>query len=95
MRVNSNVTARRTSKLLVVAQLMALAFFVLGLAFLLYPTGASLFLFTTLSPVLALSAGIILATQWIAAYQRRQIRRVIVQLDTSSERESDPMPMVG
>jgi hypothetical protein len=79
MKTNSNATDRRTRRLLIVAQLMALAFFALGLAFALYPTPANLFLFATLTPVLAPCAVVILATQWIAAYQRRPARHIVGQ----------------
>jgi hypothetical protein len=79
MKLNSDATDRRTHKLLVVAQLMTLAFFALGLAFALHPTAGNLFLFTTLSPVLVPGAVFILATQWIAAYQRGQTGRLVAQ----------------
>ena len=72
MRIHSDANNRRRHKLLAGAQLMALAFFVLGLAFTLYPTAGTLFLFAALSPVLVPGAVLILATQWIAAYQDRQ-----------------------
>ena len=72
MRIHSDEDDQRRRKLLVGAQLMTLAFFVLGLAFALYPTAGTLFLFTALSPVLVPGALIILATQWIAACQDRQ-----------------------
>ena len=79
MKTNSDATDRRTRKLLVVAQLMTLVFFPLGLAFVLHPTAGNLFLFTVLCPVLVPGAVVILATQWIAAYQRRPMRHVVMQ----------------
>lgn len=95
MKLDSDTDARRTRKLLVVAQLMTLAFFALGLAFLLRPTAGNLFLFTTLSPVLAPGAGVILATQWIGAYQRRQTRLIIAQRARRADPESESMPLAG
>ena len=77
MQLNSDGTNQRTHKLLVIAQLMALAFFALGLAFVFYPTPVILFVFTSLSPVLALAAVLILVTQWIATYQGRQMLEVV------------------
>jgi hypothetical protein len=64
--------------MLVVAQLMTLAFFALGLAFALHPTAGSLFLFTALSPVLVPGAVVILAKQWIA-YQLREARQEVAE----------------
>lgn len=95
MKRNSDATDRKTRKPLVIAQLMTLAFFALGLAFMLYPTPGSLFLFTTLSLVLAPGAGIILATQWIASYQSRLARQVVTQRTRRAYTESNPMPMAG
>jgi hypothetical protein len=77
MKLNSDETCGRTRKLLVIAQLMSLAFFALGLAFAYNPTPIILFLFTTLSPVLALAAVFILVTQWIATYRRQQMHEVV------------------
>jgi len=75
MKFDSDATDRRTRKLLVVAQLMTLAFFALGLAFVWNPTAGNLFLFTALSPVLVPGAIVILATQWIT-HCRRDRRRM-------------------
>jgi hypothetical protein len=95
MKFNSETTDRKARKLLVLAQLMSLAFFALGLAFVLCPTPVTLFLFTTLSLVLAPGAGVILATQWIASYQRRQTHPVTAQSARPAYTGSDPMPMAG
>jgi hypothetical protein len=95
MKLNSNATDRRTRKLLVVAQLMTLAFFALGLAFALYPTPGNLFLFTTLSPVLAPGAAVILATRWIAAYSRRQTSQVGARRVRRAYSGPDPMRVAG
>jgi hypothetical protein len=95
MKLNSEAIERRTRKLLVVAQLMTLAFFALGLAFTLHPTAGNLFLFTTLSPVLVPGAVVILATQWIAAYQRRQTPQVVAQGARGAYRRANPMPLAG
>jgi hypothetical protein len=77
MKINSDGTCERTRKLLVIAQLMILAFSALGLAVAFNPTPVILFLFTSVSPALALPAVIILVTQWIATYKRREIHQVI------------------
>jgi membrane protein implicated in regulation of membrane protease activity len=95
MKLNSDATDRRTRKLLVVAQLMTLAFFALGLAFTVHPTAGNLFLFTTLSPVLVPGAAVILATQWVAAYQRRQRRQVVVQRAGRAYRGANPVQLAG
>jgi hypothetical protein len=72
-------THRKMRKWLVVAQLLALMYFALGLAFAWHPAAGILFLFTTLAPVLVSAAVAVLAKQWIAAYQRREIRHEVVQ----------------
>jgi hypothetical protein len=95
MRLNSNATDRRTRKLLVVAQLMTLTFFALGLAFVLHPTPGNLFLFTTLSPVLVPGAAGILATQWIAAYHRRQTSQVVARRVRRAYSGPNPMRVAG
>jgi hypothetical protein len=95
MELNSDATDRRTRKLLVVAQVMTLVFFALGLAFELHPTAANLFLFTTLSPVLVPGAVGILATQRIAAYQRRQTHQVAAQGVRRTYTGANPMPSEG
>ena len=95
MQLNSDARLRQTRKRLVIAQLMTLTFFALGLAFMLYPTPGNLFLFTTLSPVLAPGAGLILATQWIASYRSRQTRQIVTRRARRAYTESDPMPMAG
>ena len=95
MKLNTEITDRRTRKLLVVAQLMTLVFFALGLAFMVYPTAANLFLFTTLSPVLVPGAVLVLGTQRIAAYRRRQTRQVIAQGASGAYKGATPMPLAG
>jgi hypothetical protein len=95
MELNSDATDRRTRKLLVFAQLMTLSFFALGLAFELHPTAGNLFLFTALSPILVPGAVGILATQWIAAYQRRQTRQVVAQRVRRAYAGANPMPSEG
>ena len=95
MKLSSDVTYRRTRKLLVVAQLMSLAFFALGLAFLLRPTPANLFLFTTLSPVLAPGAFVILAAQWIADYHRRQTAQEVIRRTSETYQGTNPIALVG
>ena len=95
MELNSDATDRRTRKLLVVAQVMTLVFFALGLAFELHPTAANLFLFTALSPVLVLGAVGILATQWIGAYQRRQTHQAVAQYVRRTYTGANPMPSEG
>ena len=95
MKLNSNATDRRTRKLLVVAQLMSLAFFALGLAFELHPTAGNLFLFTSLSPVLVPGAVGILVTQWIGAYQRRQTRQVVAWGVRSAYTNAKAVPSEG
>jgi hypothetical protein len=95
MKLNSNATDRRTRKLLVVAQLMSLAFFALGLAFELHPTAGNLFLFTSLSPVLVPWSVGILVTQWISAYQRRQTRQVVARGVRSAYTNAKAVPSEG
>jgi membrane protein implicated in regulation of membrane protease activity len=95
MKLNSDATDRRTRRLLVVAQLMTLAFFALGLAFALYPTPGNLFLFTTLSPVLVPGAAVILATQWIAAYHRRQTSHAVAGRVRRAYSGRNPMQVAG
>jgi hypothetical protein len=70
-------TRRNTRKWLAVAQLLAMTYFALGLAFALHPAAGILFLFTTLAPVLVSAALAVLAKEWIGAYQRRQIRHQV------------------
>jgi hypothetical protein len=77
MKLNSDGICERTRKLLVIAQLLTLASFALGLAFVLKPTPVILFLFASLSPVLALAAVFIFVTQRIATYHGRQMREVV------------------
>ena len=95
MQLNSDGTGERTRKLLVIAQLMTLVFFALGLAFVFHPTPVILFVFTSLSPVLALGAVFILVTQWIATYQRRQVHEVVGWRDRQSDTKGDPIAMAG
>jgi hypothetical protein len=90
MKLNSD--GERTRKLLVIAQLMTLAFFALGLAFVFNPTPVILFLFTSLSPALALVAVFILVTQWIATNQSRQIHQVVGGRANLTDLKSDPAP---
>jgi hypothetical protein len=92
MKLNSDGTCERTRKLLVIAQLMTLAFFALGLAFVFNPAPVILFLFTSLSPVLALVAVFILVTQWIATNQSRQIHQVVGGRASRTDPKSDPSP---
>jgi hypothetical protein len=73
MKLNSNASRRRTRRLLVIAQLLTLAYFALGLAFTFVPTPLILFLFASLSPVLAPAGAFILVKQWISSYQRRVV----------------------
>lgn len=77
MRINSYATDRKTRKLLVIAQLMTLMFSALGLAFAWHPTPVNLFLFAALSPGLVSGAVVIVASQWFAAFQRGQARRLV------------------
>ena len=95
MKFNSDGTCGSTRKLLVIAQLMTLAFFALGLAFVFNPTPVILFLFTSLSPVLALAAVFILVTQWIATCQRRQIRHVVGSRAIRADTQRNPVAMAG
>ena len=95
MKLNSDGTCERTRKLLVIAQLMTLAFFALGLAFAFNPTPLTLFLFTSLSPVLSLAAVFILVTQWIATYQRRQIHQIVGHRASRSDTKGDSIAMAG
>jgi hypothetical protein len=95
MELNSDKSRRRTRKLLVIAQLMSLAFFALGLAFAVNPTPAILFLFTSLAPLLALGGVFILVTQWIATYRSRQMRPVVVRPASRTDTKRDPIAMAG
>jgi len=95
MKINSDGTCGRTRKLLVIAQLMTLAFFALGLAFTFNPTPVILFLFTSLSPVLALPAVIILVTQWLATYKRRQIHQVVGLRASRTDTKGDRIAIAG
>lgn len=92
MKLNSDGTCERTRKLLAIAQLMTLAFCALGLAFIFNPTPAILFLFTSLSPVLALVAVFILVTQWIAT---QQIHHVVGHRASRTDTKGDPITVVG
>jgi hypothetical protein len=74
---------------------MTLAFFALGLAFAFNPTPMILFLFTTLSPVLALAADWILVTQWISTYRRQQIHQVVGRRGSRTDTKGDPIAMAG
>ena len=94
MKLNSDETGRRPHKLLVIAQLMTLAFFALGLAFVFHPTPLILFVFTSLSPVLALAPVFILVTQWTAS-QRRQMHEVVGWRESQRETKNDPIAMAG
>ena len=59
------------SRTLLLAQLSALAYFVLGLVFAVRPTARNLFLFTVLTPVLAPASIALFAAQRIAARRSR------------------------
>jgi hypothetical protein len=84
-------THRKTRNWLTVAQLLALTYFALGLAFAWHPAAGILFLFTTVAPVLVSGAVAVLAKEWIGAYQRRQIRHEVVQ----RTRTRFPVTMAG
>jgi hypothetical protein len=95
MKLNSDGTCERTRKRLVIAQLLTLASFALGLAFVFNPAPVILFLFASLSPVLALAAVLILVTQWIATYQGRQMLEVVSWRGSRTDTKGDPVAMAG
>ena len=88
MKPDSNATRERIRKLLVIAQLMTLVYFALGLAFTFVPTPLILFLFASLSPMLAAAAVFILVKQWIATG-----RQVTARVARSRE-SYDQLPLV-
>ncbi|SRR6266567_381717 len=91
MKVDSDATDRKTRKLLLGAQLLTLAFFALGLAFVWHPTPGTLFLFATLTPVLVPGAVLILTTRWIVDCQRRLTQRAVAHRAPRSYRSAAPV----
>jgi hypothetical protein len=71
MKPDSGTNAPKSRTLLLLAQLSALAYFVLGVAFAAHPTAGDLFLFTVLTPVLAPASIGLFAAQRIAARRSR------------------------
>jgi len=84
MKLDPETSAHGIPKRLLLARLLALVYFVLGLVFAWHPNPGSLFLFAVLAPVLALTTTVLFVAQRIAARPRPQ-RRSLVALSAPED----------